>query len=365
MYTGELLLAGGDSGMFNSGGCKARDLLLQTVGEEEEHRGYLLALLDRPVVVTRGDAGVHAACDAAAAAAAADVAAAVAVSDVRGGVRDAMAEFIDCIGRLDTQRFKALLGSHGLHHTRQGDGATLLHVCAQSGFLQGVCLLLQSKCPMRLDLHGCTAMHHAAAANHPLIVSELLCAFPSCLVMCNDAGDTSFITAVRAHAPAVIAVLTAVPSSSSSRAAALAKALASPGAEGLPPLHLAVRIGALRCAELLLNAAPSHANLHTPTVPHPLHVVAASQSEFAEGAAKLLLQVWGLYFGVWALGVQVIFHLLTLRATQAGSDISVKDSKGRSAADAAAAAGNTSLARILSNVAAAVADLAALKVAAL
>ena len=50
---------------------------------------------------------------------------------------------------------------------------------------------------------------------------------------------------------------------------------------------------------------------------------------------------------------------------QAGSDVTVKDAKGRSAADLAIAAGNTSLARILNNVAAAVKDLAALKVCSL
>jgi hypothetical protein len=157
--------------------------------------------------------------------------------------------------------------------------------------------------------------------------------------MCNDAGDTAFITAVRAQAPAVIAVLTAVPSGSTSRAAAVTKALTAPGAEGLPPLHLSVKIGALRCAELLLSAQPSHANFCTSTIPYPLHVVAASKSDFAEGAAKLLLQ--------------------------AGADVTARDSQGVSAADAAASAGNLSLARLLNNLALAVADLASLKVSAL
>jgi ankyrin repeat protein len=192
---------------------------------------------------------------------------------------------------------------------------------------------------MRLDLSGSTALHHAAAANHPLIVSELLCAFPSSLGMCNDAGDTAFITAVRAQSPAVVAVLTAVPTGSSSRTAALAKALSIPGAEGLPPLHLAIKIGALRCAELLLSAQPSLVNFHTPTIPRPLHVAAASLSDLAEGAAKLLLQ--------------------------AGADVMAKDAQGLTAVEVAAAVGNASLARILNNVAAAVADLASLKVSAL
>ena len=57
--------------------------------------------------------------------------------------------------------------------------------------------------------------------------------------------------------------------------------------------------------------------------------------------------------------------LRTSRWVQAGSDVTVKDAKGRSAADLAAAAGNASLARILNNVAAAVKDLAALKVCSL
>jgi ankyrin repeat protein len=269
---------------------------------------------------------------------AANAPASAAENSSRSG-QDVTSSFLDCISQLDIQRFKVMLGSHGLHHSRPADGATLLHLCSQSGFLQGVTLLLQSKCPMRLDLHGCTALHHAAAANQPLIASELLCAFPSSLGMCNDGGDTAFITAIRAQAPAVIAVLTAVPAGSSSRAAALAKALLTPGAEGLPPLHLSVKIGALRCAELLLSAQPSHANLHTPTVPRPLHVVAASSSNFAEGAARLLLQ--------------------------AGAEVTATDSKGQTAADVAEGAGSVSLARILRNVASAVADLASLKVKAL
>ena len=301
-----------------------------TVGEECEHRSHLLSILDRPMM--KYQAVPHT--GSVAAAASLDNADTVNVSGT-----DIISSFIDCIGRLDTQQFKVLLGSHGLHHVRQTDGATLLHLCANFGFHQGVSLLLQSKCPMRLDVHGCTALHHAAAANHPLIASELLCAFPSCLAMCNDAGDTAFITAIRAQAPAVIAVLTAVPNASSSRAAAVAKALAIPGAEGLPPLHLSVKIGALRCAELVLGAQPSHANLHTPTIPFPLHVVAASHSDFAEGGARMLLQ--------------------------AGADVTAQDSRGVTAADVAAAAGNASLSRVLHGVAAAAADLAALHVPAL
>ncbi len=157
--------------------------------------------------------------------------------------------------------------------------------------------------------------------------------------MCNDAGDTAFITAVRAQAPAVIAVLIAVPPGSTSRSAAITKALMSPGAEGLPPLHLSVKIGALRCAELLLSAQPSHSNFHTPTITHPLHVVAASRSDFSEAAARLLLQ--------------------------AGADVNAKDSQGLSAAEVAAAAGNLSLSRILNGIACAVAELESLKVSAL
>lgn len=329
---GGLLLAGGDADLCNSEGYRPRDLLLQTVAEEADYRAHLLALLDRPVAKpTRNDV-VTTMPAVPNTPAAADNLKSVLESNV-------IASFIDCIGQSDTQRFKVLLGSHGLHHSRQDDGATLLHICAQHGFLQGVSLLLQSKCPMRLDLHGCTALHHAAAANHPLITSELLCAYPSSLAMCNDAGDTAFITAVRAQAPAVIAVLTAVPSGSTSRAAAVTKALAAPGAEGLPPLHLSVKIGALRCAELLLSAQPSHANFCTSTIPYPLHVVAASKSDFAEGAAKLLLQ--------------------------AGADVTARDSQGVSAADVATFAGNLSLARLLNNLALAVADLASLKVSAL
>jgi ankyrin repeat protein len=329
---GELLLAGADTNFCNSEGCKPRDLMLLTVGEEAEYRSNLLSLLDRPMLKAARD-------DAAKTVGSSAAVIALDTDDAHRSSPDVMSNFIECISRLDTQRFKVLLGSHGLHHSRQADGATLLHLCAQSGFHQGVCLLLQSKCPMRLDLHGCTALHHAAAANHPLIASELLCAFPSSLAMCNDAGDTAFITSVRAHAPAVIAVLTAVPQGSSSRAAALTKALTIPGAEGLPPLHLSVKIGALRCAELLLSAQPSHANLHTPTIPHPLHVLAASRSEVAEGAARLLLQ--------------------------AGADVNAKDSNGISAAGIAAAAGNASLSRILAGVASAVAELESLKVSAL
>jgi ankyrin repeat protein len=335
---GELLLAGVDADMCTPAGYKPRDLLLQTVPEQADHRATLLALLDRPMPkMTRvtADSVAAATTDTAVNAAAA---AAAAENSSRGG-QDVTSSFLDCISQLDIQRFKVLLGSHGLHHSRPADGATLLHLCSQCGFLQGVTLLLQSKCPMRLDLHGCTALHHAAAANQPLIASELLCAFPSSLGMCNDGGDTAFITAIRAQAPAVVAVLTAVPAGSSSRVATLAKALLTPGAEGLPPLHLSVKIGALRCAELLLSAQPSHANLHTPTVPRPLHVVAASSSNFAEGAARLLLQ--------------------------AGADVTAADSKGLTAADVAEGTGNVSLARILRNVASAVADLASLKVAAL
>ena len=87
--------------MCNAGGSKARDLLMLTVREEEEHRAYLVALLDRPMMVARVDAVVHG--GGAAAAAAAAVAVTV---DVRGGVRDVLSDFIECIGRLDPQRFK-------------------------------------------------------------------------------------------------------------------------------------------------------------------------------------------------------------------------------------------------------------------
>ncbi len=329
---GELLLAGADTNICNSEGCKPRDLLLMTVGDETEYRTNLLSLLDRPMPKAVRQEAAKSVGDAA-------VLVTVDTNDAHASTPDAISNFIECISRLDTNRFKILIGSHGLHHCRHADGATLLHLCAQSGFHQGVCLLLQSKCPMRLDLHGCTPLHHAAAANHPLIASELLCAFPSSLAMCNDAGDTAFITSVRAHAPAVMSVLTALPQGASSRVAALTKAIAMPGAEGLPPLHLSVKIGALRCAEVLLGAQPSQANFHTPTIPRPLHVLAASRSELAEGAARLLLQ--------------------------AGADINAKDALGFSAADIAAAAGNASLSRILANVAVAVCEMESLKVSAL
>jgi ankyrin repeat protein len=329
---GELLLAGADSDLCNSGGCKPRDLLLQTVSEEMEFRSHCAALLDRPS--TKAARNDHSKSSSSS-----EVIVPIEIDNTRNDTTSLITLFIDCIGQFDTQRLKTLLGSHGLHHSRPADGATLLHLCAQTGFHQGVCLLLQSKCPMRLDIHGCTALHHAAAANHPLIASELLCAFPSCLAMCNDAGDTAFITAVRAQAPAVIAVLTAVPPGSTSRSAAVTKALMSPGAEGLPPLHLSVKIGALRCAELLLSAQPSHSNFHTPTITHPLHVAAASRSDFSEAAARLLLQ--------------------------AGADVNAKDLQGLSAAEVAAAAGNLSLSRILNGIACAVAELETLKVSAL
>ena len=50
---------------------------------------------------------------------------------------------------------------------------------------------------------------------------------------------------------------------------------------------------------------------------------------------------------------------------QAGADVTAKDSRGVTAADVAAAAGNASLSRVLHGVAAAAADLAALHVSAL
>jgi hypothetical protein len=84
---------------------------------------------------------------------------------------------------------------------------------------------------------------------------------------------------------------------------------------------------------------PSHANLHTPTIPFPLHDVAASHWDFVEGGSRKLLQ--------------------------AGADVTLKDSRGVTAADVAAAAGNASLSRVLHGLAAAAADLAALHVSAL
>jgi hypothetical protein len=118
-----------------------------------------------------------------------------------------------------------------------------------------------------------------------------------------------------------------------------AKTLSIPRAEGFPPLHLSVKIGALRCAERVLGAQLSHANLHTLTIPFPLHVVAASCSDFAEGGTRMLLQ--------------------------AGADVTAKVLRGVTAADVAAAAGNASLSRMLHGVAAAAADFAALYVSAL
>ncbi len=50
---------------------------------------------------------------------------------------------------------------------------------------------------------------------------------------------------------------------------------------------------------------------------------------------------------------------------QAGADVTAKDSRGVTSADVAAAAGNTSLSRVLHGVAAAAADLAALRVSVL
>ena len=61
----------------------------------------------------------------------------------------------------------------------------------------------------------------------------------------------------------------------------------------------------------------THTHTHTQTnassmtccrqVQHPLHVVAASHSDFAEAAAKLLLQVCGFAgLGVWGLMLQVL-----------------------------------------------------------
>jgi ankyrin repeat protein len=70
-----------------------------------------------------------------------------------------------------------------------------------------------------------------------------------------------------------------------------------------------------------------------------LHVAAASRSDFAEAAARLLLQ--------------------------AGADVNAKDSQGLSAAEVAAAAGNLSLSCILNGVSCAVAELESLKVSAL
>jgi ankyrin repeat protein len=309
--------------------------VLLTVDEATEHKMLILTLLDRPVIPSsRGEASAEA--DPVNTSPAIK-SASVAVSPTADS--EIVDKFLKCICEADSRLFKELLGAHGLQHSRRRDGATLLHLCASFGFLQGVCLLLQSKCPMRLDLNGCSALHYAAASNQPLIASELLSAFPSSLAMCNDAGDSAFIVAVRAKAPAVLAVLIAVPKAPSSRTAAVAKGLSLCGAEGLPPLHLAVKIGALHCAELILGAQPSQVNLQLPTVPHPLHVAASSPSEFAEGAVKLLLQC--------------------------GADISAKDGFGLTAAEVAAAAGNLSLARILNNVAVTVADLEALKVSAI
>lgn len=37
-----------------------------------------------------------------------------------------------------------------------------------------------------------------------------------------------------------------------------------------PLMHLSVKIGSLRCVELVLGAQPTHANLHNPTNPSPL-----------------------------------------------------------------------------------------------